>query len=232
MAVQVPKKRDFRQRAHVNPLSDRLIPYPLSNDDIDWHELYPALANPEHVFEDKTPSILDIGCAYGGLSFALSDLFPTKLILGLEIRFVVTTFTQKKIEAKQGEGSSFNVAVQWANTMRTLMRYVPPHSVERIFIAFPDPHFKARKVKWRVVSRHLADEYAFIMKSNGLIYIVTDVRDYYEYAKQVLEDHPLFAPVSDVEQDVALNLALTVTEEARKVTRNGGDKFFAVFRRL
>ena len=31
---------------------------------------------------EKVPTILDIGCGYGGLMFALSKHFPNNLILG------------------------------------------------------------------------------------------------------------------------------------------------------
>ena len=35
-------------------------------------------------------SILDIGCGFGGLTLGLSELYPDKLILGMEIRAKVT----------------------------------------------------------------------------------------------------------------------------------------------
>ena len=38
------------------------------------------------------PTILDIGCGYGGLMFAISKHFPDKLILGQEIRDKVANF--------------------------------------------------------------------------------------------------------------------------------------------
>lgn len=232
--LRAPKKRDYRQRAHCNPLSDRFIPYPLNVDQIDWTEFYPILkTNPDAVV-DKTPSILDIGCGYGGMSFALSDLFPDRLILAFEIRCVVTTFVQDKINCRRESGRAQNVAVQWANTMRTLMRYIPPHSIERMFILFPDPHFKTRKAKWRIISPQLMDEYAFITKSGAAFYLVTDVQTYYEYAVPIISEHPLFERIPDAEiaDDEALKFALTATEESKKVDRNGGSKFWAVFRRI
>ena len=40
----------------------------------------------------KVPTILDIGCGYGGLMFALTKHFPDNLILGQEIRDKVANF--------------------------------------------------------------------------------------------------------------------------------------------
>lgn len=45
------------------------------------------------------PTILDIGCGYGGLLFALSTLCPNDLIVGYEIRDTIAEFVGKKIWA-------------------------------------------------------------------------------------------------------------------------------------
>ncbi|KAK8887677.1 tRNA (guanine-N(7)-)-methyltransferase (tRNA(m7G46)-methyltransferase) [Tritrichomonas musculus] len=233
--IKAPKKRDYRQRAHCNPLSDRLIPFPLNPSEIDWSDFYPILNTEEgQKIVDKTPSILDIGCGYGGMSFALGELFPEKLILGLEIRCVASSFVHDKVVAYRSTGKAKNVAVQWANTMRTLMRYIEPHSVDKIFVLFPDPHFKKRKMKWRIISPQLMDEYAYIMKENSRFYLVTDVKDYFDYAVPIIEHHPLFQKMETVEsmKDKCLQAALTSTEESKKVDRNNGDKYSALFVRV
>jgi len=41
---------------------------------------------------EKVPTIVDIGCGYGGLLFELAKEFPNDLILGMEIRDKVTNF--------------------------------------------------------------------------------------------------------------------------------------------
>ena len=234
--IKPPKKRDYRQRAHCNPLSDRYIPFPLSPSDIDWSDFYPILETGENGIIDSSPSVLDIGCGYGGLSFALSEILPDRLILALEIRCVATTFVHDKVIAKRSIGKANNVAAQWANTMRTLMRYIKPGTVEKIFVLFPDPHFKKRKIKWRIISPQLMDEYAFVMKRdrNARFYLVTDVKQYFDFAVPIIEQHPLFERISDEEamNDICLQKALTSTEESKKVDRNHGSKFYAVFVRV
>jgi len=233
LPTKLPKKRDFRQRAHCNPLSDRHIPYPLNSDVIDWSDVYPILKDPAcPIAEPRSPTILDIGCGYGGMSFAAGKECPDKLVLGFEIRCVVTTYVETKIEALRSRGEAQNVAVQYANTMRTLMRYLKPHSVEKIFVLFPDPHFKKRKAKWRIISSQLMDEYAYIMKEGGLFYLVTDVLDYFNYAEPIISQHPLFEEIPDPSADKLFQIAHTATEESQKVDRNNGKKYGAVFRRI
>ncbi|EAY21285.1 hypothetical protein TVAG_166600 [Trichomonas vaginalis G3] len=228
----LPKKRDFRQRAHCNPLSDRDIPYPLNPDVVDWTEYYPILTSNPDSIPDHYPTILDIGCGFGGMSFALSPEFPNNLILALEIRSQVATYVEKKIQAFHAQGLSLNIQVQWTNTMRTLMRYIRAHTIEKIFILFPDPHFKKKKSKWRIISQQLLDEYAFIMKGGARMYLVTDVRQYFEYAVPLLEAHPLFKRITDLDSDKCVELSKTSTEESNKVSENGGQKFACVFERI
>jgi tRNA (guanine-N7-)-methyltransferase len=228
----MPRKRQFRQRAHCNPLSDRDIPYPLSPDEIDWTEFYPILSSADHGMSQPFPAILDIGCGYGGLSFKMGKHNPHDLVLAFEIRCTVTNYVQKKIQALRQVGEANNVAVQWGNTMRTLMRYIRGNTIDAIFILFPDPHFKKRKAKWRIISPQLMDEYAFIMKDNATLYLVTDVQSYFEFAVPVIEGHPLFERLPIGEEDEVLRIAMTATEESKKVTRNGGRKFPAAFRRV
>jgi tRNA (guanine-N7-)-methyltransferase len=232
-SVGDPRKHDYRQRAHCNPLSDRDIPYPLSPDEFDWVDFFPILASPDHGITKPYPTILDIGCGYGGLSFKMSERFPNNLIMAFEIRCTVTSYVQRKIQARRLVGRCANVAVQWANTMRTLTRYIRGRSVEKMFILFPDPHFKKRKMKWRIISSQLMDEYAFVLKNGGEFYLVTDVLSYFDYAVAIISEHPCFEKVErKPEEDEVLNIAMNATEESRKVARNGGQKFYGVWKRV
>ena len=46
-----------------------------------WALHYPAIAESERVVRH-----LDVGMGFGGLTVALAELFPEKLVLGMEIR--------------------------------------------------------------------------------------------------------------------------------------------------
>lgn len=81
---------------------------------------------------DLVPTIVDIGCGYGGLLFELSKEFPEKLILGMEIRDKVTNFVVEKINAMRINSQYkhyMNIAVVRTNTMKTLHNYFRKESV-------------------------------------------------------------------------------------------------------
>jgi tRNA G46 methylase TrmB len=57
------------------------------------------------------------------------------------------------------------------------MRYLPnffrQSQMEKIFICFPDPHFKTKNFRRRIVSHPLLSEYAFLLKPGGRLYTCT-----------------------------------------------------------
>ncbi len=81
---------------------------------------------------DLVPTILDIGCGYGGLMFPLAQEFPDQLILGMEIRDKVANFVAQKINTSRinsGYKSYMNIAVVRTNSMKTIHNYFTKDSV-------------------------------------------------------------------------------------------------------
>lgn len=208
----------------------------------------------------KEVEVADIGCGFGGLLFALAPKLPDTLILGLEIRTSVTEYVQEKAKAMRVQhaaassssdpaagteiqpptaaapppGPYDNVSCIRANTMKFLPNFFKKAQLSKIFLCFPDPHFKARKHKARIVSSGLNSEYAFVMKPGGKVYTITDVEDLHIWMRERFEAHPSFERVGEeeCEGDECVQTMMTETEEGKKVERNGGRKFVAVFRRV
>lgn len=63
--------------------------------------------------------------------------------------------------------------------------------------------------------------------------MVTDVKDLFDWEVQHLEEHPLFEKVSDEEnqKDPCIGFMRQGTDEAKKVIRNEGSIWHAVFRK-
>jgi len=224
----LPQKRYYRQRAHSNPIADHCFDYPVDPDSMNWTDLYP---------NQNVVRFADIGCGYGGLLVQLSPMFPTKNMLGMEIRVKVSDYVRDRIKAlrQQNPGKYENVACLRSNAMKYLPNFFAKGQLEKMFFLFPDPHFKKAKHKWRIINDTLLAEYAYALKVNdGLVYIITDVEDLFEWMTKHLEAHPLFARLSDEEQakDPVVPKLYESTEEGQKVTRNSGQKWCAVFRRI
>lgn len=213
---------------------------------MDWSKLYPQMSS------DSRVEFADIGCGYGGLlgikyfcirvSYILSvvvslaKLYPQKFMLGMEIRTKVSDYVHQRIEALriQSPGDFQNIAVLRANSMKFLPNFFHKAQLTKMFFLFPDPHFKKKKHKARIISHTLLAEYAFVLAPGGLLYTATDVKDLHEWMVEKLDAHPLFEriPNDQISSDPVVKCVLEKTEEGIKVARNNGDKFLAVYKRL
>jgi tRNA (guanine-N7-)-methyltransferase len=223
---KLPKKGNFRQRAHSNPLSDHDMIYPLNPSLFDWHSLFPNA-------HCKKADILDVGCGYGGLLINLSSIFPDSLILGFEIRKKVVEYVEERIGALRSiQNTHSNVAVYRTNTMKYLLNFIDKGQVSKIFILFPDPHFKRKKHKARIISSSLLSEYSYLLKKGGRLYIATDVSSLFCWMNNCLALFPSFKRDLESSNDPCIKIMLNQTEEALKVDREGREKFFAVYERV
>ncbi|KAG2340638.1 putative methyltransferase, partial [Suillus weaverae] len=226
----LPQKKHYRQRAHANPFSDHSLVYP-SSPCIDWTTHYPAFAG-------QRPSFADIGCGFGGLLIALAPQFPDNLIIGLEIRVQVTQYVQDRIAALRATTDDYqNISVVRANAMKFLPNFFQKASLAALFFLFPDPHFKTRKHKARIISQTLLAEYAYVLAPGGIVYTITDVEDLAQWMRAHLDAHPLFQFVEEQElrdegKGPILDAVYSATEEGKKVERNAGQKWLACFRRI
>ncbi|KAF8904996.1 putative methyltransferase [Gymnopilus junonius] len=231
----LPQKKHYRQRAHANPFSDHALQYPSAPDAINWSVHYPA-------FPARPPDFADVGCGFGGLLIQLAPLFPDTLMLGMEIRVQVSQYVQDRISAlrvtSQPDTAPFqNVSVVRANAMKFLPNYFAKQSLSALFFLFPDPHFKSRKHKARIISPTLLAEYAYVLRPGGIVYTITDVKDLHDWMRTHLTAFPLFEPIDEDTlrsegKGPIIDAVYTSTEEGKKVERNGGQKWLACFRRV
>lgn len=233
----LPRKRFYRARAHSNPLSDSHFPIPISPSEVDYSLHYPQLF-PSNDQQDGSKKIefADIGCGFGGLLISLSTLFPETLMIGMELRDKVTEYVKERILALRvaNPNQYQNISVVRTNSMKYIPNYFEKAQLSKMFFLFPDPHFKEKNHRRRVISPHLLDEYAYALRVGGIIYTITDVEELGEWMKTCLENHPLFEVLTaeELETDPAVKLLVSATEEGQKVARNEGQTFQAVYRRI
>lgn len=148
----------------------------------------------------------------------------------------VTEYVKERILALRASnpGQYENISVVRTNSMKYLPNYFGKGQLSKMFFLFPDPHFKEKNHRRRVISPHLLDEYAYAMQVGGIIYTITDVEELGDWMRSCLESHPLFedVPESELEADPVVPLLSSATEEGQKVARNGGQTFQAIFRRI
>jgi tRNA (guanine-N7-)-methyltransferase len=250
--VSRPQKRFFRQRAHCNPLSrSDGFDYPLSPARMDWAAHFPdatwrarleaidaASATAVAASQQRQDVFADVGCGFGGLTVALANIYPEAVSIGFEIRDKVTKYVAQRILHLRDEhpGSYQNVSVMRTNAMRYLPNIFRKAQLTKMFFCFPDPQFKKKKHRRRIISHGLLAEYAYLLRPGvGRLYHITDVPELHEWMASHCRAHPCFEEIDAEEalkDDPAVQCMIDSTEEGKKVTRGGGSKYYAVFRRV
>lgn len=170
----------------------------------------------------------------------------------MELRTQVLDYVVERVGALRAQSASStsetkvekpgpyqNISALRTNTMKFLPNFFQRGQLSKIFLCFPDPHFKQRKHKARIVSAQLNAEYAFVTKPGGLVYTITDVEELHHWmanhfdGEEAGDARELWERLSqeELDADPCVKIMSQETEESKKVTRNGGKKFIAVFRR-
>lgn len=80
----------------------------------------------------------------------------------------------------------------FADDARLLLARLPPRSIDRIFILFPDPWPKRRHWRRRLIAPAILDHLATIMTEGAELRLATDDPGYLAWILQHLTEHPDF----------------------------------------
>lgn len=151
-----------RVRQHVNPFNRK---YQTTIAAPDWSTVF---ASPQH------PLHIDIGCAKGYFTMQMAALKPDWNFLGLEIREpLVDQALQQKNEAGL---TNLHFLFGNANTsLAGLLASLPANTLQQVSIQFPDPWFKKRHQKRRVVQPELVQCLAEFLPTGGQVVLQSDV---------------------------------------------------------
>ncbi|WP_027268921.1 tRNA (guanosine(46)-N7)-methyltransferase TrmB [Leptolyngbya sp. PCC 6406] len=169
----------IRVRQHVNPLSNKYQGIPALPD---WGTLYPQPEQPLH---------LDIGSAKGHFLRQMATHYPDWNFLGLEIRAPLVDYCLRQ----RDEAGQHNLHFLFCNantSLQPLLASLPPATLQRVSIQFPDPWFKKRHQKRRVVQPELVACLAAVLPSGGDIVLQSDVLDVAVDMSDRFAEHPGF----------------------------------------
>jgi len=150
-----------RVRQHVNPLGLRfLVPRA--------HRItVPSQLGPIRGVD------VELGCADAKFCFELARHHPDRFVVGLEIR---EKLVAANIELARREGLE-NVAFGYVNVNVDLDRVFAPRTVDSFHVLFPDPWFKARHQKRRVMDSGLLSVLAEQLRPGGELHFASDIFD-------------------------------------------------------
>lgn len=151
-----------RVHQHVNPLAPyyRFTPKPISI---------------EKIFKDpKLPLLLDIGSARGRFLLKMASAETNMNFLGVEIREPLVIEANRIAEENYLE----NIHYEFCNAMialDTLLEKLPGNVLQTVTIQFPDPWFKKKHAKRRMVNEELVNTVVGHLTGGGKIFVQTDI---------------------------------------------------------
>ena len=155
-------------RQHVNPLSSH------------FNEIQRLPSLNEMFGNSKLNLHLDIGCAAGDFLFDLALVNPSWNYLGIEIRERLVQTAKSKVREKEVQNLAF-VFGNANNILSDIQSKFIIKSVKSISFNFPDPWFKKRHHKRRVIQPEFINILSNSLQKGTLIFIKTDVKDLFEY---------------------------------------------------
>ena len=155
-------------RQHVNPLSRNF-------NEI---ERIPSLIE---MFDNSKLNLhVDIGCAAGEFLFDLALVNSNWNYLGIEIRERLVKTAKLKLTDREIKNLNFLFG-NANNILNDFQSKTIIENLKSISFNFPDPWFKKRHYKRRVIQPEFINILANSMQNGSFIFIKTDVKDLFEY---------------------------------------------------
>ena len=169
-------------RQHVNPLSKHF-------DEI---ERIPSL---KEMFNNPKSNLhLDIGCAAGEFLIDLAIANPKWNYIGIEIRERLVKTARLKVQDKEIKNLYF-VFGNANNIFNDLNSKFIIKNLKSISFNFPDPWFKKRHNKRRVIQEDFINMLSNSMQKGALIFIKTDVNDLFKYMDYTISSNLNFKTI-------------------------------------
>ena len=124
------------------------------------------------------PIQLEIGSGKGLFLTNAASTTSDHFFIGLELATKYAREAQAKIERLKIDNAAFIAS----DATRVIATEVPDESVVAVHDYFPDPWWKAKHKKRRVLSDETIVHIQRVLKPNGQLHFWTDVLDYYEIA--------------------------------------------------
>lgn len=130
----------------------------------------------------KTPvDILEVGAGTGYFGVSLAGANTGRQVLAVDVK--ADRLQQGARQAEQNGVSNIRFLRARADLLGEL---IEPHSLEKIWVTFPDPFPKDRSAKHRLTHPRFLAMYASLLTSDGALYFKTDAKQLFDWSLEQL----------------------------------------------
>ena len=181
-AMKVGAAKGVRCRQHVNPLSQKFCK---PSETPSWDVIFKDISK---------PLTIDVGCGGGRFPLAMAKRFRERNFLGVDVREALVERGEKWGEFAE---VSENVAFAAGNCTVSLKPWLEDYNennkdnkrgkVELVCVQFPDPHFKRKHWKRRVVQKEMVEALASGLEEGARVFLQSDVKEVAEDMRDKFE---------------------------------------------
>lgn len=162
-------------------------------------EELPRPWDPHVLFAHDGPVELEVGSGKGLFLQNAAASCPQHNFLGIEVSRKYARFTAARL-AKHGLRNAMAVH---GDGLVLLREIIPDSSLQAVHVYFPDPWWKKRHHKRRVLTDPFLGDISRTLTVQGRFHFWTDVKDYYDATLELIKKHDKLAGPFEVSEKVA-----------------------------
>jgi tRNA (guanine-N7-)-methyltransferase len=167
-------------------------------------EQLPKPWDPSVLFGRSAPLEIEVGSGKGLFLRSHAAMRPDTDFLGIEIAHRYAEFTAASLAKRELR----NAVIVSGDAIRIFTELLPDDSLNAVHVYFPDPWWKTRHRKRRVMRETFVCHVQRVLRPGGSLHFWTDVEEYFQVTLQLLAEKttligPIEVPESPAEHDMA-----------------------------
>ena len=148
-----------------------------------WHmDRLPRPWKAEQLFPQPGPVEVDVGCGKGMFLLQAALEHPERNYLGIEKQYNFAAYSAARVAKRQLP----NARVVAGDALWVFREVFPDESLAAVHVYFPDPWWKKRHRKRRVMVEPFLRDVERTLQPGGALHFWTDVKEYFDETLQLL----------------------------------------------
>ena len=181
--------------------------------------------DPQNLFSAEQPLELEVGSGKGLFLLTHSESNPDRNFLGIELAKKYAKFAAFRL-ARNGCSNARMIS---GDGLQLFHSFLPDCCSVAVHVYFPDPWWKERHRRRRVMQPEFIADIQRVLCVNGVFHFWTDVEQYFEETITLVQKHSNLSGPIKVQAEVALHDMDYRTHFERRMRMRGHDVFRARF---
>lgn len=178
------------------------------------------------LFKHPAAVIIEVGSGKGMFLVAAAEDDPGRNYLGIEIAGKYARYTASRL----AKGELLNARVIAGDAL-TVFRKLPGDSIAEVHVYFPDPWWKKRHRKRRVLNERFLVDVQRVLMPGGVLHFWTDVKEYFDATLELIAEVTSLAGPTDVAERPSQHDLDYHTNFERRTRKSGRAVYRAEFRK-